>query len=217
MNHVVVASSIRFYREALVELLEARDEIEVAGTASDWGDVLARLERLTPDMLLLDVGLVPVQCRARDVVDALGDTKVVMIGLSGGVGAVMRWVEAGADGYVPMESGVAELLEIMDSASRGEARCSPAVAGHLFERVSHLSRMVDTGPLPPGATPEQLTPRERQVARLMAQGLSNKRISRELGIKVATTKNHVHNVLQKLCLEGRGEVAPWHYEVGKDR
>ncbi|MEJ2503426.1 MAG: response regulator transcription factor, partial [Gemmatimonadota bacterium] len=197
MNHVVVASGIRFYREGLIELLKARDDIEIAGAASD----------------LLDVGLAPPGADPRDVVDALGDTTVIVIALPGGAVSVIPWVEAGAAGYVAADAGVAELLEVMDSVRRGEARCSPAVAGHLFERVSRLARMVDTGPLPAGAAPEQLTPRERQVARLMAKGLSNKRISRQLGIKVATTKNHVHHVLQKLCLEGRGEVAAWHYEL----
>lgn len=217
MVHVVVASGIRFYREGLVKLLMAAGEIEVTGTASDWAGVLAALDRLRPDMILLDVGVVPRHPHLRDVVDALGVAKVVVLALPSEATDVVKWVEAGVDGYVAADAGVGELLQVIDSASRGEARCSPAVAGHLFERVSHLSRMVDAGPLPAGASPDQLTPRERQVARLMARGLSNKRISTNLGIKVATTKNHVHNVLQKLCLEGRGQVAAWHYEPGGDR
>lgn len=218
MIQLIVATDIRFYREGLVQTLHGRGGIEVVGSASDWPELLAAARELEPDLILLDVALVPRTPHLRDAVDALGAAKVVVIALPSEPDDVLPWVEAGVDGYVASDASVAELVEAIEAADRGEACCSRAVAADLFARVSRLSRMVESAPRPAGASPEQLTPRERQVARLMARGLSNKKISRKLGIKLPTTKNHVHNVLQKLCLEGRGEVAAWHYEVhGRDR
>ena len=217
MSRLLVASGVRFYREGLVELLAGDPETEIVGVAADWRAVLASLARLRTDMVLLDVDLVPEGMQAREVVDTLCGQKVVVIALPSEERDVVRWIEAGVDGYVPSDASIEDLRAVIRAAEHGEARCSPAMAASLFRRLSRLSRMLEARRLPPAAAPEDLTPREREVARLVAQGLSNKRIATRLGIKVTTTKNHVHNVLQKLSLDRRTEVAAWHFGGGDQR
>ncbi|HUH11688.1 MAG TPA: response regulator transcription factor [Longimicrobiales bacterium] len=217
MIRLLVASGVRFYREGLVELLRTDEGIEVVGVAADWDGALAALVELEPSMILLDVNLVPARPALREVVDALCGTKVVVIALPSEERDAVRWVEAGVDGYVASEASIQDLRAVIAAAEKGEARCSPSVAADLFRRISRLSRIVEARRLPPAAAPGELTPRERQVARLLAQGLSNKRIAHRLGIKLTTTKNHVHNVLQKLSLDRRAEVAAWHFGGGDPR
>jgi DNA-binding NarL/FixJ family response regulator len=82
---------------------------------------------------------------------------------------------------------------------RGEVRCSPRISGWLLRELRHRPNISELG--------ERLTSREIQILRLISQGLSNKEIARELGISVATVKNHVHSVLEKLGVQSRSQAA----------
>jgi DNA-binding NarL/FixJ family response regulator len=95
---------------------------------------------------------------------------------------------------------VKDLRRAIESAWNGEAICSPRVAADAFSRLARLSAGRPPAPL------SELTPREQEVARLIEQGMSNKQIARRLVITLATVKNHVHNVLEKLRVRRRGEV-----------
>jgi DNA-binding NarL/FixJ family response regulator len=96
------------------------------------------------------------------------------------------------------------LVATLESATRGEALFSPRMAASLLRRVAALAA---TQPSPSAQV--RLTPRERDIMRLLDEGLSNKEIAQRLGIEVATVKNHVHNILEKLQVHRRGEAAAW--------
>src|SRR5439155_827652 len=100
------------------------------------------------------------------------------------------------------EASIDDLVTVIESVARGEAICSPRVAAGLLRRVAALAAG-HGGDLPRA----QLTNREREIVRLIDNGLSNKEIARALGIEVATVKNHVHNILEKLQVHRRGEAA----------
>jgi two-component system nitrate/nitrite response regulator NarL len=93
-----------------------------------------------------------------------------------------------------------DMLEAIHAAARGEVRCSPRVAGFLFRHIASLSRERNT----PTPAPT-LTARESQILELVRQGLTNKMISRTLGIELTTVKNHVHSILAKLGVHRRAE------------
>jgi DNA-binding NarL/FixJ family response regulator len=98
-------------------------------------------------------------------------------------------------GFVGLDGSIADVVAAVQSAIRGELECSPRTAGMLLRRVSAASTL------------DELTRREREIMRLMTDGLSNKQIARALDIRVATVKNHVHSILGKLGVQRRGEVA----------
>jgi DNA-binding NarL/FixJ family response regulator len=95
-----------------------------------------------------------------------------------------------------------EAVRVLESVACGESRCSARTAAALLRRVAVLSAQRE----PPGP-PDGLTPRERQIAGLIAQCRSNKEIARELCIEISTVKNHVHRILEKLGVRGRAEAA----------
>jgi DNA-binding NarL/FixJ family response regulator len=199
MVRLMVVADIRLYREGLKRLLEPVEDIDVVGSAGSGDQALDRLKILTPDTLLVDRA-VPGSLRLVSKVRAAdADLKVVILTIEEVEDEIIRCVEAGVDGYVTRNATAAELVETIRAARAGELRCSPSAAGSLLRRVKHLS--AKRQPL------EVLTDRELEVLTCVERGLSNRRISESLGIEVATVKNHVHNILDKLQVQGRGEAA----------
>ncbi len=118
----------------------------------------------------------------------------------------VRWAEKGVHGYVDQDSSTADLVAVIQHAARGEMVCSSRLAGLLVGRVASLSAERNKG-----RDVTALTPREKQILGLLADGLSNKRIAERLHITDATAKNHVHRILDKLGLHSRGQAAAYYY------
>jgi DNA-binding NarL/FixJ family response regulator len=115
---------------------------------------------------------------------------------------LLEWAEAGVAGLVPREASFEDLLCTVGHAVRGEFRCSPRFAGRLLQRLAQPRLAAH-----PPERLSSLTARETEIIRLIDQGLSNKAIAVELGIELATVKNHVHNLLEKLHVHRRAEAA----------
>jgi DNA-binding NarL/FixJ family response regulator len=107
----------------------------------------------------------------------------------------------GVAGYVTRGASMDDVLEAIQAAARGEVRCSPRVAGFLFRHIASLAKEQSPSPVQTSA----LTARESQILELLRQGMTNKMISRRLGIELPTVKNHVHSVLAKLGVHRRAE------------
>lgn len=115
---------------------------------------------------------------------------------------LIAFAEAGVLGFLEGEATVDELVASVECVARGEASCPPRVAATLLRRITFL-----TAAPARAADSTALTARERQIVQLIAEGLSNKEIAQRLYIEVATVKNHVHNILEKLQVSSRGEAA----------
>ena len=201
---LLVASDVRLYREGLVKSLGAVEGIEVVGSAKSSLAAAERVLSDPPEVLLLDMSMLDSVRTVTRITTALPALRVVAFAVAGDEGDVVSYVEAGVHGYVPRDGSVERLLSVIRHTARGEALCSPRVAGDAFRRLSVLAA---------GSTPHAdlsvLTRREQEVIDLLAQGLSNKQIAQRLHIQVATVKNHVHNVLKKLDVKGRREAVRW--------
>jgi DNA-binding NarL/FixJ family response regulator len=182
---LVVASGVRIYRDSLAELLGADKRLDVVARASDWPACVDVLATHAPDVVLLDLRLAP---RAADL-RSLAPVKVVALAVDG-IDGVVHCGEAGAAGYVTIDDSVAEAVERILWAQRGEVDAAPDVAARLLARLGELHAA-----LPPRA--DRLTRREREIADLVGAGLSNKEIGARLHIEVATVKNHVHSIIGK--------------------
>jgi DNA-binding NarL/FixJ family response regulator len=205
---VYIVSDTRLYREGLVGSLIQHGGLQVIGAAS-CGEALIRIEGLRPEVMLLDLAApdsLTIPRRAQVVVPAL---RVVAFAVAEVEADVLACAEAGICGYVPRDGSVEDLVGAVLRAVSGELACPPRIAALLFSRLASL-----TGGRLPLPTEASLTPREREIATLVARGLQNKQIARQLRLGNATIKNHVHNILQKLNLQRRGEIAGLGVDAG---
>jgi two-component system nitrate/nitrite response regulator NarL len=203
MPRVLVVSSARLLREAFAVLLEHEQGVAIVGTAGPpQAPVLAA--ELRPDIVLLDATRGGNLGCARELAEQHPTGKIVVFGVAETDADIVSLASAGVAGYVSEDAAAKDMLAVVKSAMRDELLCSPRAAATLCHQVAVLSRggaeagLNDTHPL---------SKRELQIADLIDRGLSNKDIARYLGIEVATVKNHVHNILDKLKVRRRGEAA----------
>ena len=198
---VLLASDVRLYRDGLVWGLACSARLQVVAVGDTAARALAELLKCAPAVLLVDMCMADAiqLIHTASVADSL--TKIVAFAVPSDEHAILACIEAGAAGYVPRESSLDELVETVECVARGEGRCSPKLTASLFRRVAVLANGPD-----PLRSQDVLTPRERQIVELIGQGLSNREIAGKLSIEVATTKNHVHNILEKLRLNRRSQV-----------
>jgi len=216
---VLVASHIRLYREALGRVLErpkehamgqavrqaAQEALEQAtkvvlvGMASSAADAVEQVRRLAPDVTLLDMAMSDAFSVARHLTRFAGASRIVALGMAENEAEVLNCAQLGIAGYVTRDASIADMLAAVEATARGEVHCSPKIAGSLFRRIAALSTESR------GGVPNALTARESQILKLLQQGMSNKMISRSLGIELPTVKNHVHSILAKLGIHRRTE------------
>ena len=192
-----IISEVRLYREGLERLLRGDSRLDVVGTAPDVPDALGHLTELEPrpDAVLLDVPA-PVGLRAPgQLASALAAARIVALNVP--EADVIAWAEAGVAGLLDVGVDADELVQAVETTARGGTVCSPKLAAVLLRGVAEGHR--------PAAT--ALTAREREIAALIEQGLSNKEIAERLRIGLPTVKNHVHNILTKLKAARRGQAA----------
>jgi two-component system, NarL family, nitrate/nitrite response regulator NarL len=203
MIRVVIACDIRLYREGLSLHLARRDQLDVVGTSSTREETHRLARELTPDVLLLDMAMHGSLEIVHELHGIAPSTRVLALTIPEADGAVIACAEAGVAGFVTREASIADLIEAIHSAARGEACMSPRAAAALLRRVGALA-----ADRPPASPPRgELTAREREIVELVALGLSNKAIAARLHVEIATVKNHVHNILDKLQVHRRGEIA----------
>ncbi len=202
MMSVLIVSDIRLYREGLAQVLGGESLFRLTGTASSPDDAMSRLHAYVPDLVLVDMAMAESAHLIRSIRALVPDIKVVALSVAETERDVCACAEAGVSGYVARNASLADLVATLESAARGEALCSPRMAATLIRRVAALARTQ-----PAGSAQLRLTPRELEILHLLDGGLANKEIASRLGIEVATVKNHVHNILEKLQVHRRGEAA----------
>ncbi|MGH4019443.1 MAG: response regulator [Pseudonocardiaceae bacterium] len=183
-------------RTGLRTFFELQDDMEVVGEAGTGEQALALVGALRPDIVLLDLvlpGMTGVQT-VRRLAQAHPQVKVVVLTSFSGQDSVLPAVRAGVAGYLLKDVGPAELADALRTVHAGGAPLHPRVAATVMHSVT-------------GAVPDPLTAREREVLRLIARGLSNRLIARELVLSEKTVKAHVSAVLSKLGVADRTQAA----------
>lgn len=199
---LLVASDICLLRDGLGEILPARGDYVIAGTANSAAEALQSIERICPDIVLLDITMPDAFEVARELHRWEDSPAVVAFALDATDEEVIRCAESGVAAFVARDGGLDALVHTLDGVARGEAEVSPRVTGLLMRHVADLAaiRLDDDAAADP-----DLTVREREIMELLEEGKSNKEIARRLGIRLSTVKNHVHNILDKLHVSRRGE------------
>jgi DNA-binding NarL/FixJ family response regulator len=196
---VVIVSDVRLLREALAESLRGCEHIWVAAVTPLKGAVPA-IAAAPGALALVDLNTPNALSLVRAARREMPDLRVVAFAVSDCEESIISCAEAGVHGFVCQDGSITDIVDALHSAVRGELRASPHVAAALFRRLATIASGVETTTL-------TLTRRQREIARCIDRGLSNKEIARELGIQLATVKNHVHSLLDKLGAARRSEAA----------
>ena len=197
---VYLVSDVRLYREGLTSSLAAQGRLSMIGSGAA-GDAVAQIASLVPDVMLLDLAAQDSLALPRSAAAVAPAMHVVAFAVAEVAADVLACAEAGICGYIAKDGSVEDVVAAVLRAVSGELICSPRIAAMLFQRIAALSTERSTSPSLPA-----LTRRELEIAELVSRGLPNKTIARELNLGPATIKNHVHNILQKLKLQRRGEI-----------
>jgi DNA-binding NarL/FixJ family response regulator len=199
---VLVVDDQELFRRGLTMLLAQDTDIEVVGEADDGivGTDLAIT--LAPDVVLLDVRMprrTGVEaCRA--IKEAVPSAKIIMLTVSDEEGDLYETVKNGASGYLLKDSSIEEVAQAIRVVNEGQSLISPSMAVKLIDEFKQMSK-----PDKAQSTALKLTERELEVLRLVARGLNNREVAKELFISENTVKNHVRNILEKLQLHSRME------------
>jgi DNA-binding NarL/FixJ family response regulator len=202
---VVLADDQRVVREGLATLLGLLPDIEVLGTASDGEEAIALVERLRPDVVLMDLRMPRCDgvAATRRLREHGSTTHVVVLTTYADDRSVVEALRAGARGFLTKDAGAEEIERAIAAVVRGDAVIDPAVQHHLVDAVAGRPEL-----------PDGLTPREAEVLTLIAHGLSNGEIAARLFVSEATVKSHVNHLFAKTGARDRAQAVSYAYRHG---
>ena len=201
---VLLVDDHDLFRTGLRTLLEEQG-VEIVGEAANGDDAVMLVEEHAPDVVLMDLempGKGGIEA-TREIAAVAPLTRVVVLTISDQDADVMDAVVAGACGYLLKDATIQDLLRGIAAANRGESLISPAIAAKVLQRVRASSPDLEAAQL----LTTQLSDRELQVLKLIANGKDNAQIAGELFISAKTVKNHISNILLKLSIENRIQAA----------
>ena len=203
---IVLIDDNRLLREGLAAMLHAQPGFKVLAASADVDEALARVREATPDVVLLDFGLADHDSLAltATVHSEVPSARIIVMGLLPVQEDVADFVRVGASGFIMLDASFEEFFSTIRAVADGEEVLPQALTNSLF---SQIVRNVPTASKARILESVRLTNREREVIALLGEGLSNKEMAARLNIAVHTVKSHVHNVLEKLALHSRLEVA----------
>jgi DNA-binding NarL/FixJ family response regulator len=205
---VLLADDQPLVRTGFRMILDAEPDIEVIGEACDGADAVRQARRLLPDVVVMDVRM-PVQDGITATSALTPDTKVLVLTTFHLDDAVVSALRAGASGFLLKDVQAAKLAEAIRVVAAGDAIVDPVVTRRLLDQFARLPAHVPAGP-----PADRLTPREVDVLRLVARGLSNAEIAAELVLTEMTVKTHVHHMLTKLGVRNRVQLVIYAYDAG---
>ena len=199
---VLISTEIRLYLDGLAEILNRENEIKVVGRAENLRSLLIVTSKTLPDVILLDMSMSDSLVAITEIRNIDASIKIIALGVRDVEDDIIALAETGISAFVLRTATIGELIDTVRSRVCGELKVTPKIAAGLFERVGALaaanSVLDDT---------TRVTRREIDIVKLIDQGLSNKEIATKLSIEVSTVKNHVHNLLEKMHVKRRGQVA----------
>lgn len=203
---VLLIEDNRLLREGITKMLNAEADIKVISSSGN-GDTLEKAKKLVPNVVLLDLGL-----KNQDslkvvelIIQQFPETHVVVMDLVPAHAEIVDFIKAGVAGFILKDATLHDFLHTIRSVAKGTKILPPPMAGSLFSQI--VEHAIQSGKMGEVMSAVKITKRERDVIGHIAAGKSNKEIASELNIAVHTVKSHVHNILERLAIHTRLELA----------
>ncbi|WP_327583409.1 response regulator transcription factor [Nonomuraea sp. NBC_00507] len=207
---IVIADDQAMVRAGLRMVVDSDPGMEVVGEAADGREAVAVARRTRPDIVLMDISMPRLDglSAAKELLDTPSPPKIITLTTFDTDENLYAALRAGTSGFLLKVSPPEQLLEAIKVVHAGDALLDPAVTSRV---IASFAGRADPAPSPMLA---ELTPRELEVLRLLARGLTNAEIARDLYVGEATVKTHVARVLMKLSLRDRAQAVVFAYETG---
>jgi len=212
---ILLIEDNRLLREGIKALINAQPDLKVVAAYEGNHDTLLRARSLKAQLVLLDLGLRNENGLrvVRTLTKELPQTKVIGMGLIPSQLDIIEIVEAGAAGFILKDAPIGDFLETIRSVARGEKVLPPLLTGSLFSHVVEHALRRGKGNISEAV---RMTKREREITVLIAEGMSNKDIAERLNLSAYTVKSHIHNILEKMALHSRLQIAAHFHKQGED-
>lgn len=202
---VMLVDDHAIVRDGLQEVLDAADDIEVVGQASDGVEAVETVAELAPDVVIMDV-IMPNKDgveACREVMDIFPDTRVLVLTAATEDDAIINAVAAGASGYLQKFSGREDLLTAVREVAEGKSRIPVDVVRQAFHTIRSAPAPTGTG------KPATLTEREQRILRLFSQGNSYAEVGKVTGNSPITIRNTIYRIENKLGVKSKQEIVVW--------
>jgi DNA-binding NarL/FixJ family response regulator len=206
---VLVADDQPLVREGLMTLLQVSAGIEPVAAATDGEEAVALAARHRPDVVLMDLRMPRLDGveATRRIRAAQPETEIVVLTTHADDQSILGALHAGARGYLTKDAGIAEISRAIHAAAAHQALLDPAVQDRLLAAAT----VAATRPAPVAELPDELTPREAEVLRLIAHGMSNAEIAAALVVTEATVKSHINHLFAKIGARDRAQAVHYAY------
>jgi DNA-binding NarL/FixJ family response regulator len=200
---VLLADDHKLIRAGLVLVVQQQPDLSVIGEADDGRQAVQLVESLKPDVVVMDIGMPNLNGieAARQITASRPDTAVVILSMHADEGYVLRALNAGARAYLLKDSATTDLVQAIRAVVEGKSFFSPAVSKVLLQ--DYMRKLRRTGA---EDSYDLLSPREREVLQLVAEGKSNKEVANLLNLSTYTVETHRAKIMQKLNLKGVPEL-----------
>jgi len=203
---ILLIEDNRILREGITAMINKQRDVRVAAVSDGRENTLAKARLVKPHVVLMDLGLD--SQNSLDVVQSVKKEfpgiKIIGMGLVPTQSDILEFVQAGAEGFLLKNATVEEVMKTIRAVTSGETVLPPPMTGSLFSQVAEHALLKGKRNLR-GAV--RMTQREKEIIALIVEGMSNKQIAVRLNIATFTVKSHVHNILEKLALQSRLQIA----------
>lgn len=202
----------RLLRDGIMSILKPHKDIIVLAASGDGANTLLKIQQLKPNIVLLDLGLRSqnslhvVEIVKKDFPKA----KIIVMDLAPVQADVLQYVKAGANGFILKDASLNDFLVTIRAVADGSTVLPPLLVNSLFSQIVELAIKEGDITLKEAV---QMTKREREVISLLGEGMSNREIGQNIKISTYTVKSHIHNIMEKLALHTRLELANYSFNV----
>lgn len=210
-SRIFIVEDHQLFRDGLKSMLGSRDDLDIVGEAEDGLDALRQIRKIEPDLVLMDLSMPKMGGISvmKEIKREFPHIKILALTIHESDQFVLEAFDAGTDGYCIKESSVQELMIAVDSVLRGKTYISPGISDQVVEGyltgVKHLKKE---------SRWDNVTQREREVLKLLAEGFTNKEIAEFLNISVKTVEKHRSNLIGKLDLHNVAQLTAYAIETG---